>query len=213
MNPLARLNKFFGRLPLHLIVILMIVLWVIPTLGLFVTSFRPRLAVSETGWWTVFSPVKATGQGEYDTYCASCHGTDGKKIPTADLSDPKVSGQYTRSINLLIDLQKPVNGGTHLVNPTLPTNAAQAQDILAPILTYMQTLSGSEAASQARFTLSNYVDALVGYKGTADYQSDCKNKVASTLAVMSCTAKDLLNPAGMGRAFINTIWVAIPSTL
>jgi alpha-glucoside transport system permease protein len=171
------------------------------------------LAVRETGWWTVFSPVKPVGQVQYDTYYASCHGTDGKKIPTADLSDPKVSGQYIRSINLLVDLQKPVNGGHHLVNPALPTNAGQAQAILAPILTHLQGLSGGGAATQARFTLSNYLDAMVGYKRPADYQSGCKNKVASTLAVMSCTAKDLLNPEGIGRAFINTIIVAIPSTL
>jgi alpha-glucoside transport system permease protein len=213
MNPLARLNKFFRRVPLHLAVIVMVLLWVIPTLGLFVTSFRTRQAVRETGWWTVFSPPKAVGQTEYNTYCASCHGADGKKIPTADLSDPKVVNQYTRSINLLVDLQKPVNGSPHLVNPTLPTNATQAQVILSPILTYMQTLSGQQAASQQGLTLNNYLDALVGYKGTADYQSDCKNKVASTLAVMKCNASDLLNPAGMGRALINTIIVAIPATL
>jgi alpha-glucoside transport system permease protein len=54
---------------------------------------------------------------------------------------------------------------------------------------------------------------LVGYKGTADYLSDCKNQVASTLAIFKCNASDLLNEAGMGRAFINTVIVAIPATL
>jgi alpha-glucoside transport system permease protein len=42
MNPLARFNRFFNKLPVHLAVILMCVLWIIPTLGLFVTSFRTR---------------------------------------------------------------------------------------------------------------------------------------------------------------------------
>ena len=42
MKPLARFNRFFSKLPLHLAVILMCVLWIIPTLGLFVTSFRSR---------------------------------------------------------------------------------------------------------------------------------------------------------------------------
>ena len=54
MKPLAKLNQFFGRFPLHLAVILMCVLWLIPTLGLFVTSFRSREAVRTTGWWHVF---------------------------------------------------------------------------------------------------------------------------------------------------------------
>ncbi len=212
MNPLAKLNQFFRSLPLHLAVIIMCLLWIIPTLGLFVTSFRSRQAVRESGWWTVFSKPPVVGQTEYNTYCASCHGADGKKLANANLSDPKVFGQFTRSINLLVDLRKPINGQPHLVNPQLPSNATQAQAILAPILTYMQSLGG-QVQTAGRLTLSNYVDALVGYKGTADYLSDCQNKVSSTLAVLSCTPSDLLNPSGMGRAFLNTIIVAVPATL
>ncbi len=212
MKPLARLNKFFSSLPLHLAIIIMCLLWVIPTLGLFVTSFRSREAVRETGWWTVLSKPKPAGAAEYDQYCASCHGTDGKKLANANLADPKISGQYTRSINLLIYLRQPINGGPHLVNPQLPENATQAQAILSPILTYMQSMGGNvQTASQ--LTLNKYLDALVGYKGTADYLSDCKNKVESTLAVLNCNSSDLLSQAGMGRAFLNTIAVAVPSTL
>jgi len=213
MNPLAKLNQFFSRLPLHLAIIIMCLLWLIPTFGLFVTSFRTRSAVRETGWWTVFAPKPVVGQVEYNTYCASCHGSDGKKLANANLADSKIVNQFTRSINLLVDLQKPVNGGPHLVNPQLPSNATQAQTILSPILNYMQGLSGQAQASQRGLTLNNYLDALVGYKGTADYLSDCKNKVQSTLAVFSCTTADLLSQAGMGRAFLNTVAVAVPSTL
>jgi alpha-glucoside transport system permease protein len=212
MKPLAKLNAFLRRVPLHLAIIVMCALWVIPTLGLFITSFRSREAVRETGWWTAFIPAKPAGATEYDTYCASCHGTDGKKIPTANLSDPAVVDQYNRAVNLLIDLRKQINGKPHLVDPQLPTNATQAQDILVPILTYMQQLAGQKQTAQG-LTLSNYVDALVGYKGTASYLEDCKNKVASTLAVFSCTPADLLNPAGMGRAFLNTLIVVIPATI
>lgn len=212
MNPLAKLNQFFGRLPLHLAIIIMCLLWLIPTLGLFVTSFRSRQAVRETGWWTIFSKPTQVGQVEYDTYCASCHGTDGKKIATANLADPTLVNSFTRSINLLIDLKKPINGGPHLIDPQLPTNVTQAQDILSPILTYMQSLAGQKQAS-AQLTIDNYVDALVGYKGTANYLSDCQNKVEGILAVLTCTPADLLNQSGMGRAFLNTIAVAIPSTI
>ncbi len=212
MNPLAKLNQFFRRLPLHLAVIIMCLLWVIPTLGLFVTSFRSRAAVRETGWWTIFSKPPVVGQTEYDTYCASCHGTDGKKLANANLADLNLINSFTRPVNLLIDLRKPINGQPHLINPQLPSNAAQAQTILAPILAYMQTLAGQVQTSN-QLTLGNYLDALVGYKGTGDYLSDCKNKVESTLAVLTCTPADLLNPAGMGRAFVNSVIVAVPSTL
>jgi alpha-glucoside transport system permease protein len=212
MNPLAKLNRFFGHLPLHLAVVVMCILWIIPTLGLFITSFRTRQAVRETGWWTIFFPQPVVGQSEYNTYCASCHGANGKKIPNADLADPAVRAKFVRAINLLVYLKQPINGAPHLVDPQLPTNATQAQEILAPILTYMQTLSGQKQTT-GQLTLNNYLDALVGYKGTADYLSDCKNKVPSTLTQFNCNASDLLNQAGMGRAFINTVIVAIPATL
>ncbi|MFZ2097079.1 MAG: ABC transporter permease subunit [Anaerolineales bacterium] len=212
MKPMSRLNQLFGKLPLHLAIIIMCILWLIPTLGLFTSSFRTRQEVRETGWWTIFAPATQVGKAEYDTYCASCHGTDGTAITTANLADPNLVNQYTRSINLLVDLKKPVNNGPHLVDPQLPTNATDAQAILSPILTYMRALSG-EGQTEAKFTLNNYVDALVGYKGTGDYLSDCKNQVASTLAIFKCNTSDLLNEAGMGRAFVNTVIVVIPATL
>ncbi len=212
MNPLARLNKFFSKVPLHLAIIIMVIMWLVPTLGLFITSFRSREAVRTTGWWTVFARSQTVGKTEYDTYCASCHGSDGKKLANANLADPTVTNQFTRSINLLVDLKKPINNGPHLIDPQLPANANDAQALLSPILTYMQALSG-QAQTKQGLTLGNYVDALVGYKGTANYLSDCQQKVSSTLATFSCTASDLLSQGGMGRAFLNTLIVAVPSTL
>jgi alpha-glucoside transport system permease protein len=212
MNPLERLNNFFRNLPVHIAVILMCVLWVIPTVGLFVTSFRPREAVRTTGWWTVFVPKAETGKTEYTTYCSSCHGADGKAISQADLSDPQLVDQYPRPANLLIELQKPINGGPHLIDPQLPTGAKDAMAVLSPIATYLQTLSG-QASQTSGFTLSNYVDALVGYKGTQTYLTDCAAKTPSLLAKFKCNASDLLNPEGMGAAFINTVIVSIPATL
>jgi alpha-glucoside transport system permease protein len=212
MTPFNRLNKFFSKVPLHFAIIIMVLLWLVPTLGLFITSFRSREAVRNSGWWTSFTASAPAGKAEYTTYCAFCHGADGKTIANANLADPTLVNQYTRSINLLVDLNKPVNNGSHLIDPQLPSNVTQAQAILSPILTYMQTLSGQVKAQQG-FTLSNYVDALVGYKGTQNYLSDCQQQVQSTLAIFTCTTSDLLNPAGMGRAFVNTVIVAIPSTI
>ncbi len=213
MNPLARLNRFLGKLPVHLAVILMCVLWIIPTLGLFVTSFRTRQAVNDSGWWTVFLPQpKAVGLPEYTQYCASCHGADGKAIPTANFSDPNLVNQFPSAASLLVMLRKPINGKPHLINPTLPSAPRDALNTLTPLISYLQTLSGQNQ-STGRFTLSSYVDALVGYKGTRNYLSDCQQKVASTLVQFNCNISDLANPAGMGVAFINTILVVIPVTL
>lgn len=212
MNSFSKLNKILGRLPLHLALIIMCILWVIPTLGLFVTSFRGREAVRTTGWWTILSSPPHLGLPEYTQYCASCHGANGKTVPTADLSNPELVNQFPRAANLLIMLQQPVNGGPHLINPTLPADAKESLNTLSAISTYMQTLSGQNQ-SEAQLTWNNYIDALVGYKGTQDYLPDCQQKVPSTLAKYNCNLGDLLNPEGMGAAFINTIIVTVPTTL
>jgi len=213
MKPMARFNRFFSRLPLHIAVILMCVLWIIPTLGLFVTSFRSRQAVSSMGWWETFLPQpQAVGKPEYTQYCTACHGPTGKSLPAADLSSQSMVNQYPSAASLLLMLRKPVNGAPHLLNKALPTTPTAALNALTPIVTYLQTLSG-QGQNTNRLSLSNYVDAIVGYKGTQDYLSDCKNNVASTKAVFNCNISDVANPAGMGDALINTLIVAIPTTL
>ncbi|MGH2460229.1 MAG: carbohydrate ABC transporter permease [Chloroflexota bacterium] len=42
------------RAPVHVAVILIAVVWLLPTIGLLVSSFRPANLVSTTGWWTAF---------------------------------------------------------------------------------------------------------------------------------------------------------------
>lgn len=126
-----QINKFFNGLPTHLIVILTMILWIVPTLGLLITSLRPVQAINTSGWWTAFSAPSAA------------------------------------------------------------------------------SLSGGEPAP--RFTLNNYIDALVGYRGRNNYVSDCR---AKTQALdLKCNASDLLNPRGMGRAFINSLIITIPATV
>jgi alpha-glucoside transport system permease protein len=51
------------------------VLWTIPTIGLFITSFRPENDVKTTGWWTV---LKNPGLGglTWSNYDAVLHGAD-----------------------------------------------------------------------------------------------------------------------------------------
>jgi alpha-glucoside transport system permease protein len=42
------------RLPLHLIIIGVTLIWLVPTLGLLVSSFRPARDIANSGWWTAF---------------------------------------------------------------------------------------------------------------------------------------------------------------
>jgi alpha-glucoside transport system permease protein len=199
---LAHLKHQLRNLPVHVVLIVICAVWLLPTLGLLVTSFRPFTQINENGWWQVFAPPK--GAAEYKQFCQSCHGSDGKKLPEADLSSPELVQGYRRSINLLADLKKDINGQPHLGDIPAPDDYQTAA-----ILTYMRNLSGIE--TQSRFTLNNYIDAMVGYRGRTDYETDC---AAGTQATdLYCDWRDLGNPRGMGRAFINSLLVSIPSTL
>jgi len=44
---------FLTRTPLHFVLIGLALIWMLPTFGLFITSFRSPEVVGETGWWTV----------------------------------------------------------------------------------------------------------------------------------------------------------------
>jgi alpha-glucoside transport system permease protein len=46
----------------NVVVALIVLIWIIPTLGVLITSFRPENLVVTTGWWTVFAhPFRAAG--------------------------------------------------------------------------------------------------------------------------------------------------------
>jgi alpha-glucoside transport system permease protein len=140
MTPFSKLNRFFRSLPVNLALILMCLLWILPTLGLFITSFRTKEDVRTSGWWTVF---------------AIHQSVDAKNGPSNTESEAKTSS----------------------------------------------------------FTLSNYADAIVGYKGTNSYLSDCAAGGAGASIKFKCQIADLFNPEGMGFAFMNTLLVTVPTTL
>lgn len=59
------LGRLARRIPLHLTILLIIVIWSIPTIALLVSSFRDPSAISATGWWHAFT---APGNFTWDNY-------------------------------------------------------------------------------------------------------------------------------------------------
>jgi alpha-glucoside transport system permease protein len=195
-----KINRFLNKLPTHVIILLTMLVWIVPTLGLLITSLRPPQEVNRSGWWTVFAPQSASGP--YVTYCADCHGADGKALPEADLSNPEVIAKYPRSLQLLALLRRDINGQPHMGDHPLPS-PQEAADIATFLREGPQTSSG--------FTFNNYIDALVGYRGQNNYRADCA--AGTQPPDLRCNLSDILNPRGMGRAFVNSLFVTIPATI
>ena len=52
-----RLVRFIGKTPVHIVLGLIALVWLVPSIGLLITSFRPSSDMRATGWWTVpFDP-------------------------------------------------------------------------------------------------------------------------------------------------------------
>jgi alpha-glucoside transport system permease protein len=59
VSPMATVNNWgyrLQRLPLHLVIIIVCAIWVLPTIGLFVNSFRAQADMGTAGWWTTLFP-------------------------------------------------------------------------------------------------------------------------------------------------------------
>ncbi len=48
--------RFLTRIPLHLLIFIICVIWLVPTLALLISSFRPENLIATTGWWTALKP-------------------------------------------------------------------------------------------------------------------------------------------------------------
>ncbi len=54
-------SRLFARWPIKLAILIIVIVWVVPTVGVLISSFRPGGLVNANGWWTVFtSPADNT---------------------------------------------------------------------------------------------------------------------------------------------------------
>ena len=57
----AKALRYLGKAPLQILLIAIGLLWLVPTLGLFITSILPASSIATKGWWQIFShPSLAT---------------------------------------------------------------------------------------------------------------------------------------------------------
>jgi alpha-glucoside transport system permease protein len=59
-TPSERLVGFISRSPVHIALLAISVIWLVPTVGLAITSIRPRDEIQSTGWWTTVNDFAFT---------------------------------------------------------------------------------------------------------------------------------------------------------
>ncbi|MFO8149969.1 MAG: carbohydrate ABC transporter permease [Trueperaceae bacterium] len=60
------LHITWGRLLTHASLVVLVVIWTVPTLGLFVSSLRDKDQLIVSGWWTAFTTTERSAAGRID---------------------------------------------------------------------------------------------------------------------------------------------------
>jgi alpha-glucoside transport system permease protein len=68
----GRIVEFISKTPVHIALIFLAVIWLVPSVGLLITSFRTRSDIANTGWWESLSTLNFT----LDNYDQVLSGAD-----------------------------------------------------------------------------------------------------------------------------------------
>jgi alpha-glucoside transport system permease protein len=64
------LRRLFSHWFVKLTILIIAIIWLVPTLGLLITSFRHTDAINATGWWTAIGHIFDPKQWTFDNYTA-----------------------------------------------------------------------------------------------------------------------------------------------
>ncbi len=87
-------------------ILIVVLLWLIPAVGVLVTSFRPEALADSSGWWTAFSHPFSSGQWTLENYrlALDTGGFDNAllnslavAIPSTVIRSPSRRSRHTRS--------------------------------------------------------------------------------------------------------------------
>jgi alpha-glucoside transport system permease protein len=63
-------RSLWSRFGIHIVLAILMVIWLLPTIGLFVNSFRDAQSINDAGWWTALFPPKNLSLDNYATVLA-----------------------------------------------------------------------------------------------------------------------------------------------
>lgn len=185
------MDNIVGKKPalmwaLHLSVAALVLAWILPTLGLFISSFRTGDQIATSGWWRAVStqeaqlpPIRIEGgevqEGAEFVIAGNLFAQGGSEISRWGISSKEPNAFAAGDTAQLPDgasLTIAADGAFRLASPTTLKDARLPRVFVT-------------ASTPPEFTLSNY-----------------GNVVFSPLAGQS-----------IGKAFLNTLTVAIPATI
>ncbi|SLN13425.1 carbohydrate ABC transporter permease [Roseisalinus antarcticus] len=198
----------------HVATFLLVLIWIIPTLGLFVTSMRDQDAISQTGWWRAL-------QGSPQTYVLSAPVDD--QVQDGDLWVVELNVFEGASAEELpediMDRSAVASFGTsRLRGPS--TDPGETAEGRGDLMVTVQSNGDLRATSPERFdgplvlpmalvappqlTTENYSEVLTDMN--AEERAQARDQGA-TLTDMLFSDEALFGP------FINTLTVSIPATV
>ncbi len=80
-------RSWAGRLPVHIVLVILMLVWLLPTIGVLVNSFRSAGAIQTSGWWTALLPPKDLSLDNYAQVLAQ-QGLGDKFINSLFISIP-----------------------------------------------------------------------------------------------------------------------------
>lgn len=189
------MNRFYSfsllRFITHLSLVLLVILWLIPTIGLLVSSFRTADQISTSGWWSSLL-------------------TQERKLGAVRIAGQEVkadSTTYTVSGNIFEE-------GTHSNTPLIKAWGTSSRETEA-------YLAGNTAQLENDWRLQLFENGDFVLSSLNSFENQRLPRVFVTALVPPQFTLDnykniLFNPTnvdGMSKAFISTLTVAIPATI
>ncbi|MGA1721230.1 MAG: carbohydrate ABC transporter permease [bacterium] len=183
MSTSKRIRLTPGQLMVHLGLLLLVILWILPTVGLLVSSFRDKDQLAATGWWTALSTSVQNGQGRT--------GTSEQMVETG--------GKFVIAGNLLDDSKR-----------TILTFNTNFRDLTAykagEVLTFKdQSQIRVEADGSYRWESAQPIEEKRGKRIFFVAESPPTFTLDNYVEV--------LTSEGIGQSFLNTFVVTIPATV
>lgn len=174
----------WGKYLVHLSVILIVIIWTLPTIGILVSSLRTKDDISVSGWWTALA--------------TSAHNIVAFTEPPAKTVEE--GGKYVISGNLLNDVKGQVTAfGVRITKPT-EFKAGETAD-----------LPGGGGTLTINADGSYRLVSDTPFEGTAGRRIYYTAALPPSFTLQNYDK--VLHSEGIGQSFLNSLTVTIPATV